>query len=405
MNSFIKKIFKNKRINLILALSMVFVSLLSLFPIGALNSSTVVEETSEYLADVTQNHTINRKYTAMMIEPKDGSDKKINNPYIEFHYLYGIFREGLATYVGSVNADKSHNIKLKDIEEDVNFSFLNVDSGFGVKEYYKDKTTGEMVYKQEFYPLELMFYSNHPMVTGAYSFLYISQSRANDLLDKWGYEHTKENYQKILNNPEYLITLEFDGVEYKFAIDNIYYERNYFYDALNEVMGEFFLAGQKYPSVIKRQGMFFLRNYAYQNQFYIRYATSLYSQSDFTFKVLERNFVNGFKINESKLVYTSSANRDVASVVLLVLAILVLIASLLLMYFGTFEFKRINHLLVGGAAILPYVIFWIIHLISKSVLLFSSFSTIAELWCLVGFVAIYLFLFLIKRKKKEVTSQ
>ena len=393
---------ENKRINLIAIISLIFFSLLVIFPFGALHTSTVVENTSEYLADVTQNHTTNGKYTAMMIEPKDGSDKKINNPYFEFHYLYGVFREGLATYVGSVNADKGHNIKFQDIDEDVNFSFLNVDSGFSVKEYYVDKTTGEMVYKQEFYPLELMFYSNHPMVAGAYSFLYISQSRANDLLDKKGLDHTKENYQTLLNNPENLITLEFDGVPYKFAIDNIYYERNYFYYALNEVMGEFFLAGQKYPDGIKRQGMFFLRNYAYQNKFYIQYATSLYSQNDFAFKVLDRNFKSGFKIDESKLIYTAGIGGDIGATILLVLAIIVLLIPLLLMYFGEFEFKPINHLLVGSAIVLPYFIFWIIHLISKSVLLFSSFSTIAELWCIVGFVVLYLVLFLIKRPRKAV---
>ena len=90
-----------------------------------MNSSTTVENTSEYLADVAANHTVNGTYAGLMIEPKDGSSKKINNPYYEFHFLYGIFREGLATYVGTVNADRSHTVKLKELDEDINFSFLN----------------------------------------------------------------------------------------------------------------------------------------------------------------------------------------------------------------------------------------------------------------------------------------
>lgn len=375
-----------------------------IFPAGALHSSTTIENTAEYLADVAENHTVNGLYAAMMIEPKDGSDKKVNNAYNEFHYLYGIFREGLATYAGVANADKSHSVKLKEIDEDINFSFLNVDTGFGVVDI-KDEDGKHKYYKQEFYPLKLMFYSNHPQVEGANSFLYISQSRANSILDKYHLEHTTENYQKILNKKEYLVTLEFDGVEYKFAIDNIYLEENYFYEALNEAIGEFFLAGQWYPSNIKRQGLFFLRNYAYQNKFYIQYATKLYSLDDFDFKVLESNFKDGFKIDKSKLVYAGNKAGDIGAVTLLIFSICFLILSLLIMYFGVFNFSIMNHSLVAASALFPYLFFWILHLITKSEFLLSDFSTTSVIWCLIGFVAIYLFLFLIKRKKKEVTSQ
>ena len=404
VNNVFKKIFGNKRINLITILSLVFFSTLMIFPIGALHSSTVIENTSEYLADVAENHTINGNYVAMMIEPKDGSKKKINNPYTEFHYLYGIFKEGMATYAGSVNADKKHTIRMKDIDEEINFSFLNVDSGFGVNEYYKDKTTGEMIYKQEFYPLELMFYSNHPAVAGAFSFLYISQTRANSLLDKKGLDHNRENYQTLLNNPDNLISLEFDGVEYKYAIDNIYYERNYFYDALNETMGEFFLAGQRYPEGIKRQGLFFLRNYSYQNKYYIEYASSLYSQSDFTFNVLGRNFISGFKIDNSKLVYSVDKSKDVGAVLLLILVVCLLLSASILMLLGTYEFILLNHGLIAASALFPYFVFWLIHAITKSAILFSNFSTNCILWCLIGFTIIYFVEMLIKRPKKEKTS-
>lgn len=395
----LNKILKDKKANLITILTSIFFSLLVIFPIGALNSSAVVENTSEYLADVAENHTVNGTYAAMMIEPNDTTDKKINNPYYEFHYLYGIFREGLATYIGAVNADKSHSIKLKELDEDVNFSFLNVDSGFGVTDI-KDKNGKHLYYKQEFYPLKLMFYSNHPQVPGARSFLFISQTRANSILDKFGLEHTTENYQKILNKEEYLITLDFDGVECKFAIDNIYLEEDYFYDALTETMGEFFLAGQWYPPGIKRQGVFFLRNYAYQNKYYIQYATQLYSLNDFDFKILTHNFIDGFKIDESKLIYTGNKAGDVWSVLLLVVSIIVLIAATVLIYMGPYKFTIWNSLSVGGAALLPYIIFWIIHAISKSAILFSNFSTSCEIWCLLGFAIVYFILFLVKRSKK-----
>ncbi len=399
MSNFLNRVINDKKTNLITVLCLIFFSLLVIFPIGAINSSTVVENTSEYLADVAEDHTVNGRYAAMMIEPNDATDKTVNNPYYEFHYLYGIFREGLATYVGTVNADKSHTVKLKDIDEDVNFSFLNVDTGFGVADI-KDKDGEHLYYKQEFYPLKLMFYSDHPQVKGANSFLYISQSRANCILDKYGLEHTTDNYKKILNKEEYLITLEFDGEEYKFSIDNIYLEDDYFYEALDETIGEFFLAGQWYPPGFKRQGLFFLRNYAYQNKYYIQYATKLYSLDDFDFKILDHNFTNGFKIDESKLVYVGNKSSDVWSILLLIFAVIVLVAAIILIAVGAFSFTISNSLFVGGAALIPYIIFWIIHAISKSALLFSNFSTTCEIWCLLGLTIAYFVLFLAKRNRR-----
>lgn len=395
----LNKILKDKKTNLITIFCLIFFSLLIIFPAGALHSSAVVEDTSEYLADVAEKHTVNKKYAAMMIEPNDTTDKKINNPYNEFHFLYGIFREGLATYVGSVNADKSHIVKLKDINEDVNFSFLNVDSGFGVTDI-KDKDGNHLYYKQEFYPLKLMFYSNHPQVKGAKSFIYISQRRANCILDKYNLAHTSENYQKILNNEDYLVTLDFDGTDYKFAIDNIYLEEDYFYEALDETIGEFFLAGQWYPPGFKRQGLFFLRNYAYQNKYYIQYATQLYSLDDFNFKILERNFINDFKIDSSKLIYVGNKSGDAGAILLLVFSIVLLIIAAFFIFVSIFRFNIVNSLFVGGFLLTPYIIFWIIHEITKSAFLFTNFSTTCYIWCLLSFIFVYFVLFLIKRSKK-----
>ena len=398
MSEFLNKILHNKRANLLSVLVLIFVSLLIIFPIGALHSSSVVENTSEYLADVAENHTTNGKYAAMMVEPNDETDKKINNPYYEFHYLYGIFREGLATYAGSVNADKNHSIKLKEIDDDINFSFLNVDSGFGVKEYYVDDD-GNMIYKQEFYPLELMFYSNHPILPGSFSFFYISQRRADSILEKRGLPHsTREDYSKLLNT---LTTVEFDGVQYQYTIDNIYLEQNYFYEALNEVMGEFFLGGHRYPNSIKRQGIFFLRNYAYQNKYYIQYSTGLYPLKDFDYQILDHNFKENFTIDDSKLVYASKINLDVLVVFLIIFAITLLIAAAALILFGRFEFSILNHICIACAVFVPYLLFWIIYAITKSTIIFSNFSTTYEMWCVVAFIAIYLIIMLFKKQKKE----
>lgn len=397
-------LFRNKKSTLISTVCLLVASLSLLFPAGSLKSSVAIERTSEYIADIAQNDTKSGKYVSLMIEPNDSTDEKIRNSYYEFHSLYAVFREGLATYVGTANADKSENtIRIKGSSDETNFSFLNVDSGFGVKEYYKDEE-GNMVYKQEFYPLELMFYSNHPMIPEAFSFLYISKSRATEILDEKKLEHTRENYHSLLNQ---LITLEINGVDYVFAIDNIYLEQNYFYDALNETIGEFFLGGQKYPPEIKRQAMFFLRNYAYQNKYFIEYASSIYPEKDFNYKLLDYNFTNEIRIDENRLVFSATPKADAAAIMITFLSALLLLLAIAFVALGSFDFSIMNHLLVFGSLFLPYVIFWFTHFFTKDPLLFSNYSTTCSIWFMLVFIGCYLILFLIKigrEKKHEKTN-
>lgn len=385
----------NKKTNIIAIVCLVFCSMFMLFPAGAMHSSTIIENTSEYIANVAENHTKSGKYLGLLIEPSK-DDKKVNNPYYEFHSLYAIFREGMATYAGVANADRAHSVTITDIGDGINYSFLSVDTGFGVKEYYRNDE-GEMVYKQEFYPLELMFYSNHPMIIGSYSFIYISKSKADALLDKNGLEHSRSNYQSLLNT---IINVDIDGVEYKFAIDNIYLEQNYFYEALHEVIGDFILGGHKYPNSIKRQSLFFLRNYAFQNKYFIEYATNLYSTTDFSFRLLERNLSNDYKIDYSKIIFETT-DGNAKSTTLLVLALLLIVAAFVLMCFGIYEFNVCHHFIMGAALFSPYFIFWLIHLFSKNAIWFSNFAVSWELWIALGFVVIYLIVLFFKREKQK----
>ena len=402
MNKFLNKVLNDRKINIITILFLIFFSIAAIFPIGAMHSSSSIENTAEYLADVAKNHSTSGTYAAMMIEPNNTTDKKIKDPYNEFVDLYGIFREKIATYVGTANAEKSHTIKLKEIDEDINFSFLNVDRGFGVEKYYEDDQ-GNVVYRQAFYPLELMFYSEHKAISDSYSFFYISQTRADSILEKRGLPHASlQDYSVLLNK---LTIVEIDGKEYKFAIDNIYYERNYFYDALTEVMGEFFLGGQKYPQEIKRQGLFFLRNFAYQNKFYIDYATTEYSEKDFNFHILKYNLQDNFEINQDKIVFFPSTSSDITAVFLLVIAIAILSCSVFLMFRSVFEFKVINIIFCCIALFAPYLLFWIIYLFSKNVFLFSAFSTASVMWSSLGFIAVCFIAFLFKIARKEKPQQ
>ena len=401
IKSKLNSILKSKKQTLISILILFFVSFSIIFPAGYFHSTAKLEETSEYLAEVAKNHTTNGKYVAMMVEPKEVGSNKINDPYNDFLYLYGTFREGLATYIGAANADKSHSVQFKELNKDINFSFLNVDRGFGVEEYHEDDE-GNMIYRAAFYPLNLMFYSNHPNIPGQYSFLYISKSRATDLLDVRGLDHTRENYHNLLNQ---LIDIEIDGKEYKFAIDNIYLEDNYFFEAIYEVMGDFFLAGTRYPDNVKRQGVYFLRQYPYQNKYYIQYATSLYSVDDYDFEILKYNFNDDYELDYNRLIFAPSTKGDVVSYVFVVLAILMMLLAFVVIVIGNFDFSILSTLLVAISILLPYVIFWASHLLTKSALFFSNFSTNFVMWIIVIMSVIYFILFLVSRTKKRITNE
>ena len=389
MKAIFLKMCKLKKVKKIFILSLIFLSISLLFPAGSFYSNTTIESTSEYIANIAENHTTNGKYAAMMVEPNDATTMTVRDSYDEFLYLYGIFREGLATYAEAVNSEKSHCVSIKEIDNNINYSFFHIDRGYGA-EPYKDH------FKTITYPLEVMFNNHHPYDPKA-SFVYISQSVADKLLNLEGKEHTNDNYQQLIHS---YITLEIDGKDIVYYIDNIYYETNYFYDALYEVMGDFIVGGAYYPpGVFKKQALFFLRNYSYQNEYYINYANSIYPSSDFNYTVLERNLKNNFTIDYKKINFSKNTQYDFLSVLMLVFCGLNLLACLFFIYLNSFCEKIVDHFLIAMFLLAPYLVFWFIHLATKNVLFFSSFSTISVLWYSLAFVVIYAVLSFIKHKK------
>lgn len=384
-----------------------------MFPSAALNSASRVEYTAEYLANVAQKHTVGGNFVTMMVEPNDNTTKKVNDPYSEFHYLDGTFKEDYPAYVGAVNADKSHTVKIKeadDPENPINFSFLHADSGYGVKPLGEDD--GVPIFVQEFYPLELMFYSNHPTLPGARSFIYIPQAIATRLLDNdvfseitlnEGETYTREDYLTLLNK---IVTLEIDGIDYNYAIDNIYFDNTVFVDSLQEVMGDFIFGGFNHPEgVFKPQALFFMTKYTYQNKYYLDHANYLYSTENFTYKVLDKNLKHDYSIDVSKLYLEQNVGLDVLSYVLLAISIVLLVGSVLFIVFGVFAFTIKNTLFVGGALFLPYAIYWFSYLAFGNSLFFSIFATTWQMWLIIAYIVAYFFFFLVKRSKSKVKAE
>ena len=401
LRSLVNKIKKNKKINLVILLCSIFVSLSLLFPAGLLSGSTKIEQTADYLADVAQNHTQNGLYSGLIVEPNDSTDKEITNSVKEFRYLYGIFKERLATYVSTMNATHTHEVHLTQVDSEINFSFLHNDSGNSYKEY-----NGH--YKHEVYPLELMLPADHikkggkeelPSGEQYTGFIYISETRARELMPVKGITYDEDNpynsYKKLLGK---YVTVEIDSKEYFYWIESVYLQDNYFSRAINEVVGEFIFCSAYPSNVFKKQALFFLRNYSFQNKFYIDYLSKNYAHSDFNYHLLRYNIEDNFTIDESKLVFYSESS-DAGSVVLVVFSVLLALIGLVTFYISDFNKTLMYHLLVGAALLSPYLIFLIIHFVSKSVLLFSSFSTIWEFGVVLFFVLCYILILLIKRDK------
>ncbi len=398
MLAFLKKLIRNKKWGIIAIASLIFTSLILLFPAGALNSSTQLEKTANYLTDVVSNHTVSKQYLGLLVEPKDDSDKKTNDSVSEFRYLYGNFKETKATYISSINADKTHSVYFKNIDDNTNYSFLNNDHGFGTPEYKGH-------YKTEVYPLELMFLGRHlvpselqTLPEGALytNFIYISQTNADKLLIRDGLEPNEENYKSLLGK---YVHLEIDTVDYFFWIEDIYLETNYFYEAVNEVIGDFFMCGG-YPKNFKKQALFFLRDYSFPNKYYIEYSTTTYSTKYYDYKILEHNLVDDYSIDQNKFIIETKTIRNVASILLIVLSVSLALASLTLVLLAKYALNVVNHIEIGGALFVPYIIFWIISLLFKNTLILSNFTTSWVIGVILGFVILYILILCYKKMSR-----
>lgn len=396
MGSFIKKIqniLKTSKAIFPVVLCVIFiVSFSCCFVSGAINPSVKVEETAEYVAEIAQNHTKNKKYASLLVEPNDKTDKKLIDSGLELYSLYGVFRENIASFASVVNADHAHNVKFKDIETE-DLSYLYVTSGFNTVEYHGH-------YKHEYYPLEVMFNRNgDPEIWGKKNFaslIYLSQSQANKFLDLENLEHTEQNYKTLIKKR---ICMNIDGVEKEWQIEDIYYETNYFYDAVRECAGEFVFAFSADGfSGMKKQSMYFLSAYTFRNSFYFDYATNLYPTDAFTYRINNLNFIDDYKVDESKLVFSIDSKEAVGSYLVLFFGILMLVIGLALIFIAPLKIKWWHHVVFSLSSLSPYLLFKLLYILTKRVIIFSTFATNANIIMLIAAIVGYVAVILFRRK-------
>lgn len=405
MNNKVGQLFKRmkfgkKALFVALVSALFLTSFTSCFISGMLNPALKVEESAEYVADIAKNHTKNGKYAALLVEPNDRTNKKLIDTGTELYSLYAVFRENIASFASTVNADHTYDVRFKDIETD-NLSYLYVTSGFNSVAYHGH-------YKHEYYPLELMFMRvKDEEVWQKPSFgslLYISQAQANKFLDLEGLEHSLENYKSLLKKRIFLTT---NGVDKEWQIEDIYLQQNYFYEAVTECAGEFVFAysSDGFSQGPKKQSMYFLSSYAFRNSFYFDYASSLYPQSDFDYKISTFNFKDNFVVDYSRIVFSASSLDSVGSTLVLIFGTLFALSSFIIIFIFIPDLKWWHHLIFGASAIAPYLFFKLLYAITGKVMLFSSFSTKANLIMMLAVFLIYVIILFVKKRKIYAKGQ
>ena len=339
---------------------------------GVFSSETQLEKIAEYATDVVVNHTERKQLCALTVEKTNESGSIIDHE-TEFHALYGTFRQEKITFASVINPDKSHNIVLGD-NFSSNLSMLYV-GPVGSKEYKGH-------YKHYIYPIEIMF-PDVKMYDVSKYIAYISKSHADSILSNNGItrqengEYTSSDYKSLLKQ---LVPFNVDGEISYFAIQNIYYESNYYYKGLNDTVGDFVMVSYYLPNNLRseQKNMYFMSEYPYQNKYFMNYINNAYPSKLFKLSLNRFNIVGD--VDDSFLTsfyYSNMVNSDTISVLIATVAIIILLLSLLLNVCDKSKKKMsfLYCLVVAASLITPYMVFFIIFKVTSNIIIFSEVST------------------------------
>lgn len=379
---------------LMIPVGLLFFGFSLLFPAGFFAPASYLDDFCEYSASLAKNHTTSGTYLSMVVEPKS-FDRPMGDTRDDFTSLYGVFRENKASFAGTVNAERSHTIFLPEVYgEDRNLAFLYVTTpGFTNVEY-------KGAWKHEYYPIQLMFkgVSKSP---GTYSFCYLPRSYADVLLRKSGLELTTENYESLLGKT---VDITIDGASYTWTIGDIYLEVNYYYEAVHETIGDFLLVYNRFPDDMKKQALFLLTDYGFQNKFITQYANGKYNFSDYEYFFGTNNIVTSTEVDQSVFAKMNAGGNLVGLSLLLALSLCFLVAGLVFTWLFAVPESLSGVVALAASAVLPLGIFALAFLFHRNWLWFSSFTRECYLFALLVTVLLVFIWFLMssaRRSKRE----
>lgn len=382
----IKKVLQSK----ITSIVCIFVALINIFLFGSFSNDFVLEENASDISELVKNNET--EYATISVF-NNGNSPQTLPVSSEFYSMYSIFNinENKCTFAATGNANKNHDIQIKDISNsEKNYSILYAD-------YNRNKEYNGH-WKHDFYPLELMFRGENSRSGDAYSFCYVSQTDANTIMSLRGID----NYESLIGTN---IRVVVDSTEYLYTIGNIYYEQNYFYQGLAETIGDFIFTYTTFPVGVKKENTYFLNSFQYQNKYYLNRIISKYDKNSFD---VELNTFNLKKYDRDRLLrffYHNDTSFNWVFVFSIILSSLLLFYSLAWAWFFFSPKNKIDLVIIVITLCLPYLLARLSFEMSKSILFFSYSSTVVNLIFIAVILAtLAIFAFVKEHRKKIVRN-
>ena len=370
----LKKLLKHYRIY---SICLSLLGLMLVFIGGIFSANTQVEKVADYATEVVTTATENGNLCAITVQATEDS-KPIADTETEFHNLYGVFRQKKITFATTVNPNKEYDISITGISD--NLSLLYV-GPVGTKE----NIGGEERFRHYIYPIEMMFEDGRYYEINNY-IIYISKTHATKILESKGVEkqedgtYTFDDYETLVASN---LSMTFDGEEFDFVIQNIYYETDYYYEGLHDVMGDFGIISYYLPNGLsnKRKNMYFMSDFTFQNTYFMDYINTVYSSKKYLVEVNNYNLVKD--INEERLLsfyYGSSVTRlQWLSIMTFIIGGAVFFSSFCLYFYGKTRRgnkRRIYDYWIWFVLLFaPYLFFKVLYLLTHEISLMSETSS------------------------------
>ena len=168
-----------------------------------------------------------------------------------------------------------------------------------------------------------------------------------------------------------------------YLIQNIYYETDYYYDGLHDVIGDFGIVSYYLPNGLssERKNMYFMSDFTYQNKYFMNYINTVYSSRKFLVQVNKYNLTRD--INTDRLLsfyYGNSTTRTQwLAIIIFIIGGGVFLSSFCLYFYG--KVKKGNKRKVYDYWIwffllfVPYLIFQCLYLLAKEIAVLSESSS------------------------------
>ncbi len=370
----LRKLLKHYRIY---SICLSLLGLILVFIGGIFSTNTQIEKVANYATEVVTTATEKGNLCAITVEATEDS-KPIADNESEFHNLYGVFRQEKITFATAVNPNKEYDISITGISD--NLSLLYV-GPVGTKE----NVGGEERFRHYIYPIQMMFEDQRLYEISNY-IIYISKTHATKILETKGVEkeedgtYSFDSYETLVGS---LISMTFDGEEFDFVVQNIYYESDYYYEGLHDVMGDFGIVSYYLPKNMssKRNNMYFMSDFTYQNKYFMDYINTVYSSKNYLVRINDYNLTKD--INFDRLLsfyYGGSAQRlQWLSIIIFIISGAVFFSSFGLYFYGkvTKGNKRrvYDYWIWFFLLFTPYLLFQVLFLLTKQIALLSETSS------------------------------